>query len=189
MEDKEKTVTPAETKVEKVEEKMLTQAEVDDLIKERLMREKNKFAKDLGIGEDFDKSKYEEYKKFIESQKTEADKLAEENVKLKEEKELALKEVRNSKIERAVDDVLKGLEVDTKYSKTILKLADLSEIEEISNESLKPIIQKTIEEELPMLINGEKIKIGADKPDDPKPTSGIKDYLDKKYSNSPYYKK
>ena len=187
MEDKEKTpVTPTE---EKKEEKSFTQAEVDELIKDRLAREKNKFAKDLGIGEDFDKSKYEEYKKYVESQKTEADKLAEENAKLKQEKEDALKEVRNTKIEREVESVLKELEIDTKYSRTVLKLADLSTVEEISIETLKPIVEKTIEEELPMLINGEKIKIGATKPEDKKIISGSKDYLDKKYANNPYYTK
>lgn len=190
MEDKEKTVTPTETeKVEKVEEKTLTQKEVDELIIERVKRERDKFAKDLGIGEDFNKEEYKKYKEFIDNQKSEAEKLAEENAKLKQEKEQALLEVRNSKIERTTEEVLKELEVDTKYVRTILKLADLSTIEEISNDVLKPIIQKTIEDELPMLINGEKIKIGADKPDDAKPVSGVKDYLDKKYANSPYYKK
>lgn len=186
MEDKEKPVTPTD---EKKEEKLLTQAEVDELIKDRLAREKNKFAKDLGIGEDFDKSKYDEYKKFVESQKTEADKLAEKNAQLEKERDEALKEVRNSKIERITDNVLKELSIDTKYSKTVLKLANFADIQDISNETLKPIIEKTINEELPMLINEEKTKIGADKPEDRKPTSGVKDYLDKKYANNPYYQK
>ena len=186
MEDKEKPVTPTE---EKNEEKLLTQAEVDELIKDRLAREKNKFAKDLGIGEDFDKSKYDEYKKFVESQKTEADKLAEKNAQLEKERDEALKEVRNSKIERITDNVLKELSIDTKYSKTVLKLANFADIQDISNETLKPIIEKTINEELPMLINEEKTKIGADKPEDKKIVSGAKDYLDKKYANNPYYNK
>jgi len=189
MENKEKTVTPTELeKVEKVEEKTLTQKEVNDLIIERVKREKDKFAKDLGIGEDFNKEEYTKYKEFINNQKSEAEKLAEENAKLKEEKQQALLEVRNSKIERTTEEVLKELEVDTKYVKTILKLADVS-IEEISTETLKPIIQKVIEEELPMLVNNEKIKIGVEKTEDKKPSSGIKDYLDKKYSSNPYYKK
>ena len=186
MEDKEKPVTPTD---EKKEEKLLTQAEVDELIKDRLAREKNKFAKDLGIGEDFDKSKYDEYKKFVESQKTEADKLAEKNAQLEKERDEALKEVRNSKIERITDNVLKELNIDTKYSKTVLKLADFADIQDISNETLKPIIEKTINEELPMLINEEKTKIGVDKPEDKKIVSGAKDYLDKKYANNPYYNK
>jgi hypothetical protein len=54
---------------------------------------------------------------------------------------------------------------------------------------LTKIIQKVIEEELPMLVNNEKIKIGVEKTEDKKPSSGIKDYLDKKYSSNPYYKK
>lgn len=189
MENKEKAVTPTELEeVEKVVEKTLTQKEVDELIIERVKREKDKFAKDLGIGEDFNKEDYKKYKEFIDNQKTVADKLAEENAKLKEEKQQALLEVRNSKIERTTEEVLKELEVDTKYVKTILKLANV-DVEEISRETLKPIIEKVIEEELPMLINNEKIKIGADKPEDKKMVSGVKDYLDKKYANNPYYKK
>jgi hypothetical protein len=189
MENKEKTVTPTEVEeTEKVVEKTLTQKEVDDLIIERVKREKDKFAKDLGIGEDFNKEDYKKYKEFIDNQKSEAEKLAEENAKLKEEKQQALLEVRTSKIERTTEEVLKELEVDTQYVKTILKLANV-DVEEISTETLKPIIQKVIEEELPMLINNEKIKIGADKPEDKKTVSGVKDYLDKKYANNPYYKK
>ena len=101
----------------------------------------------------------------------------------------ALKEVKNSKIERITDNVLKELNIDTKYSKTVLKLADFADIQDISNETLKPIIEKTINEELPMLINEEKTKIGVDKPEDKKIVSGAKDYLDKKYANNPYYNK
>jgi hypothetical protein len=188
MENKEKAVTPTELEeVEKVE-KTLTQKEVDELIIERVKRERDKFAKDLGIGEDFNKEEYKKYKEFIDNQKSASEKLMEENAKLKQEKELALLEVRNSKIERTTEEVLKELEVDTKYVKTILKLANV-DVEEISRETLKPIIEKVIEEELPMLINNEKIKIGVDKPEDKKIVSGTKDYLDKKYANNPYYNK
>jgi hypothetical protein len=188
MENKEKAVTPTELEeVEKVE-KTLTQKEVDELIIERVKRERDKFAKDLGIGEDFNKEEYKKYKEFIDNQKSASEKLMEENAKLKQEKELALLEVRNSKIERTTEELLKELEVDTKYVKTILKLANV-DVEEISRETLKPIIEKVIEEELPMLINNEKIKIGVDKPEDKKIVSGTKDYLDKKYANNPYYNK
>jgi hypothetical protein len=188
MENKEKAVTPTELEeVEKVE-KTLTQKEVDELIIERVKRERDKFAKDLGIGEDFNKEEYKKYKEFIDNQKSASEKLMEENAKLKQEKELALLEVRNSKIERTTEEVLKELEVDTKYVKTILKLANV-DVKEISRETLKPIIEKVIEEELPMLINNEKIKIGVDKPEDKKIVSGTKDYLDKKYANNPYYNK
>ncbi len=68
-------------------------------------------------------------------------------------------------------------------------MANFADIQDISNETLKPIIEKTINEELPMLINEEKTKIGADKPEDKKIVSGVKDYLDKKYANNPYYNK
>ena len=68
MEDKEKTVTPTETKVEKVE-KTLTQSEVDEMIVERLKRERDKVCKDLGIGDDFNKEEYKKYKEFIDNQK------------------------------------------------------------------------------------------------------------------------
>lgn len=186
MEDKEK-VTPTE-EIEKVE-KTFSQTEVNDLIKDRLAREKDKIAKDLGIGEDFNKEEYSKYKEFIANQKTEAEKLAEENEKLKKEKEEALSLVKQSKIERVLDEVLKELTIDTKYNKTVLKLADLGELEDISVETMKPIIETLIEEELPMLINSEKIKVGADKTKEKEVVSGTKEYLDKKYSNNPYYKK
>lgn len=186
MEDKEKPVTPTD---EKKEEKLLTQAEVDELIKDRLAREKNKFAKELGIGEDFNKDDYKKYLDFLSNQKTETEKLTERNAQLEKERDEALKEVKNSKIERITDNVLKELSIDTKYSRTVLKLADFADIQDISNETLKPIIEKTINEELPMLINEEKTKIGVDKPEDKKIVSGAKDYLDKKYANNPYYNK
>lgn len=185
MEKEEKPVTPTE---EKKEEKTFTQAELDEKIKERLSREKDKFAKDLGIGEDFDKSKYEEYKKFIESQKTESDKLKESNAKLQQERDEALKEVRQSKIEKEIDNVLKSLDIDTKYSKTILKLGDFN-VDEVSAEKIKPIVETVINDELPMLVNNEKIKVGTEQPEEKKITSGVKDYLDKKYANNPYYQK
>lgn len=186
MEDKEKPVTPTD---EKKEEKLLTQAEVDELIKDRLLREKNKFAKDLGIGDDFDKTKYNEYIKYVENQKSEAQKFADANAQLLKERDEALNLVKTTKIEREVESILKEMEIDTKYSNTILKLADLSEISEISKDTLKPVIEKVINDELPMLVNNDKIKVGVVKPEEQKPVSGTKEYLDKKYANNPYYKK
>jgi hypothetical protein len=172
----------------KVEGKTFTQEEVDNLIKDRLSREKDKFAKDLGIGEEFNKEEYSNYKKFIESQKTEAQKLADKVAILEKEREDALRLVKQSKIEKEVENVLKSLEVDTKHSKTILKLVDLSEMQEIDAEFIKSAITNTINEELPMLINSEKIKIGSEKQEDKKPTSTVSDYLKEKYKNNPYYK-
>jgi hypothetical protein len=183
MEDIKEPVTPTE----KVEEKLLTQKEVDDIVKDRVLREKTKFAKDLGIGEEFDKSKYEEFKKYLESQKTEAEKLAERNVELEAQLNLTKQEARQVRIERELDDILKELGIDTRYAKTILKLTDLASIEEISKENLKPVIENTINEELPMLVKSETIKVGAE-PKETKVVSGAQDYLEKKYKNNPYFK-
>jgi len=144
---------------------------------------------DLGV-EDVKSAKegLKKFKEIQEAQKTDAEKLAERNAQLEKERDEALKEVRNSKIERITDNVLKELNIDAKYSKTVLKLANFADIQDISSETLKPIIEKTISEELPILINEEKTKIGVDKPDEKMPKSGYKDYLDKKYANNPYYK-
>ena len=53
------------------------------------------------------------------------------------------------------------------------KLTDLSNVEEINAENIKSLIENTINEELPMLISGEKVKIGGEKTE-VKPTSTVK---------------
>lgn len=188
MEDIKATVTPTETEVAKVEEKLLTQKEVDEIVKDRVLREKTKFAKDLGIGEEFNKESYKDYLQTIENKKTEADKLAERNAELEATLTLTQLEVRNSKVERVLDDVLTDLGIDKRYAKTILKLTDLSAIEEINKENLKGIIENTINEELPMLVKGETVKVGASAGVEDKLPAGTGDYLKEKYKNNPYYK-
>ena len=117
-----------------------------------------------------------------------AEKIAEENLLLKNQINEFQNEKKSRQIEDSIKDVLTSMEIDTKYAKTIQKLTDLSEIAEITAESIKPLVEKTIDEELPMLVNSEKIKIGAEK-NEVKPTSGVVNYLDEKYKNNPYYKK
>ena len=56
--------------------------------------------------------------------------------------------------------------------------------DEISEES----VMATIQEELPMLLDVETVKIGTEKKEN-KPSSSINDYLDKKYKDNPFYKR
>lgn len=186
---KEEKVTEPAVETAKTEE-MIPQSQVGGLIAKTKKEAIEDLLKDLGV-EDVKSAKegITRLKELQDAQKTEAEKLAEENARLSKERDEALTLVRQSKIERVLDEVLKELTIDTKYNKTILKLADLGELEDITNEIMKPIIEKVIEEELPMLINNDKIKIGAEKPEDTKVVSGAKEYLDKKYSNNPYYNK
>jgi len=62
------------------EAKTFTQAELDTIVVDRLKREKNKFAKELGIEDDFTKEGYEAFKKYQDSQKTELE-LAQASIK------------------------------------------------------------------------------------------------------------
>jgi hypothetical protein len=124
----------------------------------------------------------------MRSQKTEAQKVIEENERLKNDLSSALNKVKQSEITKATENILTELEIDTKYSKTLLKLADLSKVEDVKVENLKPILEKTLEEELPMLLKKD-IKIGTEKQGSKQITSGTKDYLDSKYGKNPYYRK
>ena len=139
---------------------------------------------DLGV--DDVKSAKEGLKKFRETQeaqKTDLQKAIERAEKA--ETLIAIYEVKEKDRNDIdiINEILKEKSIDTKYSKTIKKL--IGSVEKIDEE----LVLKTINEELPMLINEEKTKIGVDKPEDKKIISGAKDYLDKKYANNPYYNK
>lgn len=71
--------------------KTFTQQELDAIIQDRLTRERNKFAKDLGIDDSFSKEKYEEFKQFQEARKTEFEKTQERSQQLEVEREELLK--------------------------------------------------------------------------------------------------
>lgn len=165
MEDIKETVTPTETEVVKVEEKLLTQKEVDEIVKERVLREKTKFAKDLGIGEEFDKTKYEEFKKYLDSQKTVADKTQEELVNWKNKYSSLEKQVQETTLESNIKNVLTELEVDHNKISLVKKLIDTTDLfneEGFNNEELVNRITKVIDEDLPELKKSMP-KVGVEK--------------------------
>ena len=81
----ETTEATPEVQEEKVE-KTFTQNEIDAIIQDRLSRERNKIAKDLGIDDNWDKAKYQEFLQFQEAQKTELEKAKEQATRLEAEK-------------------------------------------------------------------------------------------------------
>jgi len=139
---------------------------------------------DLGV--DDVKSAKEGLKKFRETQEAQKTDLQKAIDRAEKAETLIAKyEVKEKDREDmdSISEILKSKEIDTKYSKTVKKL--IGSVEKIDEE----LVLKTINEELPMLINEEKTKIGVDKPEDKKIISSAKDYLDKKYANNPYYQK
>ena len=183
--DKEVVVTDTTEK----SEEMIPQTQVSGLVAKEIKKAQEKLLKELGV-EDVTSAKegLTKFKEIQESQKSETQKIIEENERLKNDLSGALNQVKQSKIEKATENILSELEIDTKYAKTLLKLADLSKIEDVKVENIKPILEKTLEEELPMLLKKE-IKIGTEKTVSKQVTTGTKDYLDKKYGKNPYYKK
>lgn len=165
------------------------QERIDNIVKDRLAREKTKWSKDLGIGEEFTKEGYAKFKEYLESQKSDAEKLKEKAETYETKYNELLSQRKSDKIELGVKDILSELNIDTKHLKTILKLADLSGVydNELDTNKLKEAISKTLEEELPMLLTNERVKVGVEKISETPKSSG-KDYLDKKYANNPYYR-
>jgi len=81
----ETTEATPEVQEEKVE-RTFTQNEIDAIVQDRLSRERNKIAKDLGIDDNWDKAKYQEFLQFQEAQKTELEKAKEQATRLEAEK-------------------------------------------------------------------------------------------------------
>lgn len=87
MEELQKVeTTEATPEVQAQETKTFTQEQLDAVVKDRLARERDKFARELGIDESFSKEKYEEFKSFQEAQKTELEKAKEQAQRLEAEK-------------------------------------------------------------------------------------------------------
>ena len=189
MDDKSKVTEPIVNTI-KTEDKTLeefkgTNQDVANMIaKAKREAIEELLKKDLGV-EDVKSAKdgISKFKEMQEAQKTDLQKAIE-----RAEKAESLIATYESKIKDrddidSIETILKTKNIDTKYSKTIKKL--IGSVEKIDEE----LVLKTINEELPILINEEKTKIGVDKPEDKKIVSGAKDYLDKKYANNPYYNK
>ena len=176
--DKETEVVTQATP--EVEVKKFEQADVDKIVNERLAREKSKWSKDLGIGEEFSKEEYVKFKEHLNSQKTEAEKLKEELQTYKTKYNGLEGQIKQSKIENGVNTILAEFNVDSKHSNTILKLADLTGVydNDLDTSKLKEAIQKTLENDLPMLLTKERIKIGGEKGEEKKLDLGNNAFLD-----------
>jgi hypothetical protein len=184
-----KVTEPAVDETTKTEE-MIPQSQVNGIVAKETKQAIEKLIKDLGV-EDVKSAKdgLSKLKEMQEAQKTETEKLAEKNAELEETLTIAQLEARTIKIEMIVDEILTEMEIDKNYKKTILKLTDVSGIEEISKENLQLVIETTIKDELPMLIKGETLKVGVEATTtDDKIPAGTSDYLKDKYKKNPYFK-
>ena len=188
-----------ETKVEtqtttepKIEEKMIPQSEVNSLAGNSREEGRKSVLKELGIEniEDTKKS-LNDFKKFQDSQKTELQKAQDDNTILINENKVLKANKKQGELKDTVGDVLKDMEIEASYSKTIVKLIDTDDMyseNEIDMKKLKETITKVIETDLPILVNNTNKKIGVEKKDLKQKTSS-KSYIDNKYKNNPYYKR
>jgi len=188
-----------ETKVEtqtttepKIEEKMIPQSEVNSLAGNSREEGRKSVLKELGIEniEDTKKS-LNDFKKFQDSQKTELQKAQDDNTILINENKVLRANKKQGELKDTVGDVLKDMEIEASYSKTIVKLIDTDDMyseNEIDMKKLKETITKVIETDLPILVNNTNKKIGVEKKDLKQKTSS-KSYIDNKYKNNPYYKR
>lgn len=151
------------------QEKTFTQSELDNIIKERLGRNKASVLKELGI-EDVSafKAQQEEFKKYQDSQKTDMEKLQAELDKYKEEANTYKTQVSTRELHDAANTVLKDL-VEEKRYKAVIKLTDLSDVRKedgsIDEKKLKQALETTIKEyDLPTLEEApnKRFKVGGD---------------------------
>lgn len=177
----ENTETPVTETEQKSEEKSFTQEDVNNIVAKESKKAVEKLLKDLGV-EDVKSAKdgLKTFKEMQEAQKSDLEKALEKAEML--EKELSdykIKEKQNNEIE-SIKAILTSKSINENYAKTIYKL--IGEADKID----ETLVMNTIQEELPMLLEQEQIKIGMQKNED-KPTSAVKDYLDKKYKDNPFY--
>ena len=185
MEEEKVTEPVVETKTE---ENTFTQEDVNNIVAKETKKAVEKLLKDLGV-EDVKSAKegLSKFKEIQDAQKSDYDKALERIETLEKENKTLEKENNEYKAEKksreeidSIKSILKEKNIDEKYAKTVKKLMT----DEISEES----VMATIEEELPMLLNVETVKIGTEKKEN-KPSSSINDYLDKKYKDNPFYKR
>ena len=159
-----------------MEEKSFTQKEVDDIVKDRLSREKDKFAKDLGIGEDFDKSKYAEFKKYLDTQKTEAEKTQEELANWQTKYATLEKQVQDTTLESNMKNILSELDVEHSKISVIKKLIDTNDLfneDGFNNNEIKTRISKIIDEQLTELKKTQKVGIEKEEKQPEMPASNV----------------
>ena len=178
MEDNKVTEPVVETKTE---ENNFTQEDVNNIVAKETKKAVEKLLKDLGV-EDVKSAKegLKKLKEIQDAQKSDYDKALEKiELLTKENTEYKAKEKSREDID-SIKSILKEKQIDEEYAKTIKKLMT----DEISEES----VMATIEDELPILLNVETVKIGTEKKEN-KPSSSLNDYLDKKYKDNPFYKR
>lgn len=178
MEEEKVTEPVVETKTE---ENNFTQEDVNNIVAKETKKVVEKLLKDLGV-EDVNSAKegLKKFKEIQDAQKSDYDKALESIEKLTKENDTYKAEKKSREDIDSIKSILKEKQIDEKYAKTIKKLMT----DEISEES----VMATIEEELPMLLNVETVKIGTEKQEN-KPSSSLNDYLDKKYKDNPFYKR
>jgi len=188
----EKKVETQTTEVTKNEEKMIPQSEVNTLAGNSREEGRKSVLKDLGIENIEDTKKaLNEFKKYQDSQKSELEKLTEENENLKNDNHTLSAEKRTHNLQDETKIILKEMGIEDSYSKTVVKLMDSADIfvdEKIDVEILKTTIENTIERDLPMFVKNTNKKVGVEK-QQPTMKSSSMDYLEQKYKNNPYFKK
>lgn len=166
---------------EKSEEVMIPQSQVGGIVAKETKSAIEKMLKDLGV-EDVKSAKdgLKKFKEIQEAQKTEGEKAKEELENYKSKYEEATNQIKQSKIDSGVKDILKSLSIDEKHLKTITKLTDLSGVyeDDLDTEKLKIEIEKTLEEDLPMLLSTDRIKIGQEKGADKEVVIETNKYID-----------
>lgn len=183
MENNETMVTEPVVETTKAEEiKTYTQEDFNNVVAKEVKTAKEKLLKELGV-EDFKSAKdgITKVKEIQEAQKTDLQKAIE---RAERAEGLITTYEAEKKDREDVDNIasiLKSKEIDSKYANVIKKLIGNVEINEES-------VLKTINDELPMLISDNQIKIGVEKHQEA-PKSSVKSYLDDKYKNNPFYKK
>jgi hypothetical protein len=159
MEDLKQVVTETKPEVQDKKEatKTFTQNELDAIVQDRLTRERNKFAKDLGIDDSFSKENYEEFKKFQEARKTEFDKSQERNQQLEVERETLIQ------TKTALEHKVLGMELGVKPDvlADALALANLKEGKDMREKMEKvladyPIFATATQSAQPKNIGSEK---------------------------------
>ena len=140
MEETKVVATEAtETTTQETKEptKTFSQAELDAVVQDRLVRERNKFAKELGIDDSFSKESYEEFKKFQEARKTEFERTQERAQELEAEREALLLD------KLALENQVLGMELGIKPDSLsdAIALANLKE-----GETMKDKMTKVLEE-------------------------------------------
>ena len=139
-EEKDKTIVDNTTKSENY-----TQKDLSNLIAKETKKAQEKILKDLGV-EDFKSAKegLVKLKEIQDAQKTETQRIQDENERLTKENNSLKEEKKEREIIDSIGDILSDMEIDKKYSNTIKKLMDLTDVEDYSAETLKPLVEKGI---------------------------------------------